>query len=60
MEHEIDYIRSRPTLVCNTHESTLQAYQILNKVEAMLKRGDSRETILEMIDYLKAKNGDKK
>lgn len=31
------------------HESVLRAYHILEKVKAMLGRGDSQETILDVI-----------
>jgi hypothetical protein len=32
------------------HESLLRSYQVLEKVKEMLERGDSRETILELIE----------
>lgn len=31
------------------HESILRSFQIMKKVEKMLKRGDSNDTILEII-----------
>ena len=35
------------------HESLLQSYQLLEKVIEMLRRGDSSETILEIISHIK-------
>jgi len=58
MEIEIDYIRSCPVCAKNIHESIFQSYQILEKVTTKLKRGDSKETVLEMIAYLKKTHGE--
>lgn len=33
-----------------THESMLRSYQVLQKVKQMLSRGDSQDTILEVIE----------
>lgn len=38
-----------PTVIDGTHESCYQAYQILMYVRRMLERGDSHQTILDMI-----------
>jgi cytochrome c-type biogenesis protein CcmH/NrfF len=35
------------------HESLLQAFQLLEKVTEMLRRGDSAETILEIISHIR-------
>jgi hypothetical protein len=35
-----------------SHESVLRAYQILEYTKTMLERGDSNETILEVIQHL--------
>ncbi len=48
-------ISKMPTVITEiqgkgVHESTLKAYQILQKVKEMVKRGDSKETILEIIE----------
>lgn len=32
------------------HESVLRSFQVVKKVEKMLKRGDSNDTILEIIE----------
>ena len=36
----------------NIHESTFKSYHVLRHVETMLKRGDSIETILELIEFV--------
>lgn len=36
----------------DTHESIFRSYHILNKVIEMIDRGDSKETIFEVIDFL--------
>lgn len=48
---DIEQIRNMPTLLGNSHESVLRAYQILEKVKVMIKRKDSLETIEEIIKY---------
>lgn len=37
----------------DAHESTLRSWHILDHVLTMVRRGDSKETILEMADILK-------
>ena len=51
----IDEIRKMPTVMNNHHESLLRAYQTLEKVKDMLKRKDSSETILEVIEHVELK-----
>jgi len=51
----LNKINSFPTLLNNTHESVYKSYQILEAVKTMLKRGDSKETILETILFLEEK-----
>jgi len=52
----IQNIKDMPTTVGgNIHESVTQAAQLLNKVTEMLERGDSPETILEVIEYVKGR-----
>jgi hypothetical protein len=48
----IQEIKQMPTLIGESHESLLRGYQILVKVKEMLKRKDSVETILEIINHL--------
>lgn len=48
-------IRAKPTLFKDaqrgmSHESVLKSFQILQHVKGMLKRGDSHQTILEVIE----------
>jgi len=47
----IDTIATLPTILGNTHESVLRSYNVLQYVTELLKRGDSRETILELLEY---------
>lgn len=48
----INEIKQMPTVYENIHESVFRRYHILNLVEAMLKRGDSKETIIELIRHI--------
>ena len=43
-----------PVVVDNNHESIYRSYQILEKVKEMLARGDSKETIMEAIEFMEA------
>lgn len=38
------------------HESVFKSYHVLQHVETMLKRGDSTETILELIEFVYSVN----
>lgn len=49
--HGWDLLREFPVVKDNNHESIYRSYQILVSVVAMLKRGDSPETILEFITW---------
>lgn len=52
---DFSHIKGFPTVVDNNHESIYRSYQILERVKVMLNRGDSRETIVEMISFLEQK-----
>lgn len=41
-----------PTVVDNNHESVYRSYHILLKVIEMVERNDSKETIIEIADFL--------
>jgi len=41
-----------PQVINNTHESCYRCYHILNYVKIMVERGDSKETIIEVIEHL--------
>lgn len=43
-----------PTCLKNLHESCYRSYHILNHVLTMVERGDSKETIFEVADFLKS------
>ncbi len=46
-------IQSMPVVYENIHESVFRSYQILDYVILMISRGDSKETMLDIIDFLK-------
>lgn len=43
-------IKAHPTVIDNNHESLYRSYQTLEHVKEMLCRGDSNQTILEVIE----------
>lgn len=52
---ELEKIKEMPTVVDNAHESIYKSYHVLEKVRQMLEREDSKETILEIIEFLYSK-----
>ena len=46
-------IQLMPTVIDNTHESCFRSYQILDKVIELISRGDSKQTILDIIEHLR-------
>jgi len=52
-------ITEQPTVLNNTHESCYRIYHILNQVLEMMDRGDSKESINEVVDYLKGSDEQK-
>jgi len=55
---KIKEILSRPTTIDNIHESCFRSYGILRVVTHMIERGDSKETILELIEFLREHESD--
>jgi hypothetical protein len=49
-------IKERPTVIDNNHESLYRSYHILDYVLKLVERDDSKDTIFEVVDYLRAKN----
>ena len=45
-------IQLKPTYLENIHESCFRSYSILNKVLEMVERGDSKESIIEVVEFL--------
>lgn len=45
-------IQNMPTTHDNFHESILRSYHILEYVLGMVERGDSKETILDVVEIL--------
>jgi len=45
-------ITEQPTVLNNTHESCYRVSSILQQVLEMIDRGDSKESIHEVVDYL--------
>ena len=46
-------IQAKPTTLENIHESCFRSYDILEQVLIMVKRGDTKETIFEVVEFLK-------
>jgi hypothetical protein len=56
---DLNWIKNLPTSMMRCHESLLRSYQILELVKEMLKRKDSHETILMIInDIENSKSGE--
>lgn len=49
---EIGHIIEMPTSLEKNHESILRSYHILRKVMEMVNRGDSKETINELYNFM--------
>ena len=50
----LDMIAAFPTVINSTHESMYRSYHILEKVLEMVDRGDSKETIFEVVNFLQS------
>ena len=50
---KLSEIKKMPTVFNNVHDSIYRHYHILNYVLGMVERGDSKETIKEVAEYLK-------
>lgn len=50
----IEEIKKMPTVLeeIKTHESVLRSYHIVIKIMEMVDRGDSKETIKEIVEFL--------
>lgn len=48
-------IQEMTTVINTVHESCYKSYHILEHVLKMVERGDSKETILEMVQLLSKK-----
>jgi hypothetical protein len=57
---DLEQIKELPNTVNNIHESVFRSYHILYKVLELIERGDSKETILEIVNYLIKKDFDLK
>lgn len=53
MNKTLKQIQIKPTCLENIHESCFRSYSILEQVLIMVKRGDSKETIFEIVEFLK-------
>jgi len=49
---ELKNIQKMTTVINNTHESCYKCYHILDYVLQMVRRGDSKETIAEVVELL--------
>ena len=50
---ELREIQIIPTVIDKVHESCFRSYHILNHVLKMVERGDSKETIFEVVELLR-------
>jgi len=46
-------IQAKPTTLENVHESCFRSYSILEYVLIMVERGDTKQTIFEVVEFLK-------
>lgn len=53
MDKTLKQIQMKPTCLENIHESCYRSYSILEQVLIMVERGDSKETIFEVVEFLK-------
>lgn len=53
MDKTLKQIQMKPTCLEKIHESCYRSYSILEKVLIMVERGDSKETIFEVVEFLK-------
>jgi hypothetical protein len=44
----------QPTVIDNNHESLFRCNSILDYVLKMIKRGDSKETIIDTVEFLRS------
>ena len=49
----LEQIIEMPQVLNNTHESSYRCYHILETVLEMVGRGDSKESIADLADFLK-------
>jgi len=49
---EIQQIKEMPTCIDKKHESVLRSYHTARKIMEMVERGDSKETIKEIFNFL--------
>ena len=53
MEAAIKSILEKPRIIGDLHESCFRSYHILEQVLLMVERGDSKESIFEVVEYLR-------
>lgn len=49
----LQQIQRMPTSIDNIHESCFRAYSVLDMVLAMVERGDSKQTIFDLVELMK-------
>jgi len=49
---QIETIINQPKIRNNVHESVYRSYHIIEYIKEMIKRGDSKETMLEIIEFM--------
>ena len=53
-------IQAMPTTLENIHESCFRSYDILKQVMIMVERGDTKQTIFEVVEFLQLEEIDTK
>lgn len=53
MTKSLKEIQRMPTCLEKIHESCFRSYHILDQVLNMVERGDSKETIFEVVEFLR-------
>lgn len=49
----LQQIQRMPTSIDNIHESAFRSYSVLDMVLAMVERGDSKQTIFDVVEMMK-------
>ena len=57
-DYSLSDIDSMPTTIDNIHESCYKSYHLLEYVLVMVNRGDSKETITEVVNHLQSSSCD--
>jgi hypothetical protein len=54
---KIEEVNQMATVLNNLHESLFQSYHLVNLVMEMVNRGDSKETINDVVSFIRGCRG---